>query len=91
MTMAARKAGLSPSSVSLIVSGKRRASADAAKRLEQATGIGREAWLYPDEHVERLRTAFVEVPFGAPPRPTPVAPAAPATPVAPRPLQVVGR
>ena len=45
----AKAAGVSPATVSMIRNGKRRASAKTAKKLEEASGIHRDFWLYPGE------------------------------------------
>lgn len=59
-----KKSGLSVSAISLIVNNKRRAKATTARTLEEATGVPREYWLYPDEHQPVLRLLFNLKPYG---------------------------
>lgn len=46
----ARRMGMTRQAVNAYLTGKRRAGPRMAKKLEEATGIARNAWLYPDEH-----------------------------------------
>lgn len=59
-----KKSGFSVSTISLIVNNKRRAKATTARKLEEATGIPREYWLYPDEHQKVLHLLFDLKPYG---------------------------
>lgn len=46
----ARKMGMSRQAISIYLSGNRIPGPQMAKKLEQATGISRLAWMYPEEH-----------------------------------------
>lgn len=45
----ARRAGIHESALSMIINRKRRATPEVAAKLEEATGVDRRAWMYPDE------------------------------------------
>jgi transcriptional regulator with XRE-family HTH domain len=45
----AREAKITPAALSLILTKNRIPGPQTAKRLEQATGINRLVWMYPDE------------------------------------------
>ena len=49
--------GVTQPMISDILSGKKRPSPATAKALEQATGVGRLSWLYPDEYPNPLLKA----------------------------------
>lgn len=46
----ARRMGMTRQAVNAYLTGKRRPGPGMAKKLEEATGIERAAWMYPDEH-----------------------------------------
>lgn len=46
----ARRMGISRQAVSVYLTGKRTPGPRMAKKLEEATGISRHIWMYPDEH-----------------------------------------
>lgn len=46
----AKRSRFSTRYIQLLMAGKRRPSADAAKRLAKCTGVDRLGWLYPDEY-----------------------------------------
>jgi transcriptional regulator with XRE-family HTH domain len=49
-TEIAKKANCTGAAICDILKGRRKPSARLAKRLEEATGVPRHAWLWPDEY-----------------------------------------
>jgi len=46
----AKKCGVTSTMISCIARGTRRPSPELAKRLEDATGVKREAWIWPNRY-----------------------------------------
>ncbi len=86
LTAVAKATGLSLAHVSRIVGGSRRPSPAVAKKLADATGLPREAWLYPDEHGDIVQALYSSGRVLAP-----AAPAAKAEDALLPPLKVVGK
>jgi len=59
-TRIAKIVGVTPSHIAAIVKGHKKASPELATLLEQATGIRRLAWLYPDEFPNPMISAIPE-------------------------------
>jgi len=59
-TELAKMVGVSPTFIGYVLAGKCRPGLSVAKKLEEATGINRLAWLYPDEHKNPMMRAASE-------------------------------
>lgn len=65
ITKIARKAGITPSYMAFILKGQRRPSKAVAEKLELATGVSAEAWIFPEKNHNPLLKSKTDAPTQA--------------------------